>query len=298
MNLSIYGDKKLLDDAEKLIIDLESKLSTTDKNSEIFKLNQDKKAILSDDTVKLLKKSLEFCKKTDGAIDLSIYPVLKQWGFTTGDYKVPDDETISNLLPNVDYNKIKLNANEASLADNMQIDLGSVAKGYTGDKVISLFRKNGVKSVLINLGGNVQALGSKPDGTPWNIAIRDPFSSKNAVAIEIKDKAVITSGVYERYFEQDNQIYWHIIDPKTGAPARNGLVSVTIIGESGLRCDALSTALFVMGREKAIEFWKSHENFDVIFIESDGNISVTQGLKFTATAIDDYKNQNIKIIKK
>lgn len=298
MDLTVYGDEKLLDDAQSRILDLESKLSTTNPQSEVYNLNENSSAVVSDDIINLLKHSLELCKQTKGALDLSIYPIVKEWGFTTGNYHIPDNNKISELLKNVNYNDIKVdfNKNKVVLSDKMQIDFGSVAKGYTGDEIISLFKKQGVKSALLNLGGNVQALGAKPDGKPWNIAIRDPFSEKNAVAVEIIDKAVITSGVYERYFEQDGNIYWHIIDSKTGFPAQNGLVSVSIIGENGLTCDALSTALFVMGKDNAIKFWKEYGGFDAVFIEDNGDISITQGLKFTA--IDDYENKKINIITK
>lgn len=281
MQLTVYGEESLLSKAQMRVSELESKLSVTDENSEICALNHAGSAVLSDDTAQVLARSLELCRRTGGALDLSIYPVVRAWGFTTGEYGVPKEEVLRELLTYVDYTQIDFDetAGQVSLAPGMEIDLGSVAKGYTGDQLMSLLENAGVTSALVNLGGNVQALGAKPDDSPWRIAVQDPFGEGCIGVLEVNNQAVITSGGYERCFEEDGQTYWHIIDPATGSPARSGLASVTIVGECGLLCDGLSTALFVMGYEDAVDFWKCSDDFEMLLVREDGRIALTEGLE-------------------
>ena len=288
MQLTVYGDETLLSDAAARIDELEAELSVTSENSEIHALNQTGSGTLSENAADLLGKALALCDQVGGTLDLSIYPVVRAWGFTTGEYTIPDDDLLSELLAHVDYTKIAFDeeTGQVSLEPGMEIDLGSVAKGYTGDQLISLFQKAGVTSALINLGGNVQALGGKPDGSPWRIAVQNPFGDGYAGVLEVVDQAVITSGGYERYFEENGQTYWHIMDPDTGAPARSGLVSVTIVGDSGLVCDGLSTALFVMGQENAVNFWRETGGFEAVLISEDGKISITEGLEDRFSLLD------------
>ena len=287
MTLRLYagGDESLLEQAEDQVQELESLLSVTGENSEIYALNRDGEAELSPETAELLGAALDLCRRTGGALDISIYPVLRTWGFTTGEYAVPSEDSLSALLPLVDYTRVDLNGSTASLPGGMEIDLGSVAKGYTGDALAHLLKENGVTSALLDLGGNIQAVGAKPDGSPWRVGVRDPEGDGNVGVVEVTDKAVITSGGYERYFEQDGVRYWHILDPKTGKPARNGLASVTVVGENGLLCDALSTALFVMGLDKALDHWRQYQDFEAVFILEDGSVTITAGLEdiFTLT---------------
>lgn len=243
MDLTVYGDEEILDEAETLIGDLEAKLSVTDSGSEIYKLNHEKEAAVSNDTAELILRALELCERTDGALNISIYPIVAEWGFTTGNFHVPDETVIAGLLKNTDYSAIRVERTEngsdvisvVSVGADMSVDLGSVAKGYTGDRISARLREKGVASALLNLGGNVQAVGEKPDGSAWRIAIADPQSSGTYLgSVEIIDKAVITSGGYQRYFEENGVQYHHIIDPSTGYPAAGGLISVTIVGDSGL----------------------------------------------------------------
>lgn len=288
MKLTVYGDESLLSEAAERIQSLESKLSVTSEGSEIYAINQTGSGPLSEDAAALLGKALALCGQTGGALDLSIYPVVRAWGFTTGEYAVPTDDVVSELLTHVDYTKIVFDeaTGQVSLEPGMEIDLGSVAKGYTSDQLISLFRAAGVTSALVNLGGNVHALGSKPDGSPWRIAVQDPLGDGYLGVLDVVDQAVITSGGYERYFEEDGQTYWHIIDPATGAPARSGLISVTIVGDSGLLCDGLSTALFVKGYEDAVDFWREVGGFEMILVLENGQIALTEGLEDQFTLAD------------
>ena len=288
MTLRLYqgGDGSLLDRAEARVRELEAQWSVTEENSEICALNRGGRAELSPETAELLGAALDMCRRTDGALDISTYPVLRAWGFTTGEYSVPGGEAIAALLPLVDYGRVALEAGAAALPPGMEIDLGSVAKGYTGDALAALLKQGGADSALLDLGGNIQAVGSKPDGSPWRVAIRDPAGDGNIGVVEVADQAVVTSGGYERYFEEDGVRYWHIIDPATGWPARSGLASVTVVGESGLLCDGLSTALFVMGREGALEHWRQHRDFEAVLVSEDGSVTITAGLEERFTPAD------------
>ena len=288
MTLRLYegGDENTLDQAEARVRELEAQWSVTEENSEICALNRGGRAELSPETAELLGAALDMCRRTDGALDISTYPVLRAWGFTTGEYSVPGGEAIAALLPLVDYGRVALEAGAAALPPGMEIDLGSVAKGYTGDALAALLKQGGAASALLDLGGNIQAVGSKPDGSPWRVAIRDPAGDGNIGVVEVADQVVVTSGGYERYFEEDGVLYWHIIDPATGWPARSGLTSVTVVGESGLLCDGLSTALFVMGREGALEHWRQHRDFEAVLVSEDGSVTITAGLEGRFTPAD------------
>ena len=304
MELTPKGEngKAACDAAVARIIELEGLLSVTDPESEIYAVNnaQGGAVPLSQDTQTLLRQALEYCAETDGALDISVYPVLRTWGFTTGEYQVPDDASIAALLEHVDYARVELDddAGTVTLPEGMEIDLGSVAKGYTGDQVMQAFRDAGVTSGMISLGGNVQVLGTKEDGSPWRIAVQDPNGEGYVGVIEVVDQAVITSGGYERYFEQNGEVYWHILDPATGRPAHSGVVSATIVGSSGTMCDALSTALFVMGPERAAEFWQSHEGFDFLLVLEDGSLVISDGLYERFTAAEDYADAAVEVIRK
>ena len=263
MDFTIYGESGLINQSESLIASLESLVSVTDADSELYAINQTGSGMLTEEASSLMKQALEICRRTDGALDLSIYPIVRAWGFTTGSYQVPDEAEIQALLPLVDYRKIQYDAatGTVTLPEGMEIDLGSVAKGYAGQLVAQMLRDNGVESALLNLGGNVQTVGAKPDGSPWQIGIKDPQGEDAMMVLSVEDQAVVTSGGYERYFEQDGQTYWHIMDPSTGHPADSGLISVTIVGDEGVVCDGLSTALFVMGLEKAADLWAQSGDF-------------------------------------
>ena len=247
-----------------------------------------------------MEQALEICRRTDGALDLSIYPIVRAWGFTTGSYQVPDEETIQSLLPLVDYTQIQYDAaiGVVTLPEGMEIDLGSVAKGYAGQLVAQMLRNSGVESALLNLGGNVQTVGAKPDGSPWQIGIKDPQGEDAMMVLSVEDQAVVTSGGYERYFEQDGQTYWHIMDPSTGHPADSGLISVTIVGDEGVVCDGLSTALFVMGLEKATDLWAQSGDFEAAFVLSSGEVCITEGLTDRFALTDSYAGTPIRVIRR
>ncbi len=302
MTLSVYAQspaagEALLEEAAGEIRRLEGLLSVTDPGSEIYQVNHGGAVSLSEPVRELLEKALELCRETGGALDVTVYPAVRAWGFTTGEYRVPEEAELSALVENVGYGRVSLDGDRLVLPEGVELDLGSVGKGWTGDRLTALFREAGVSSAIMELGGNVQALGTKPDGAPWRVAVQAPGGGYAGV-LEIADKAVVTSGGYQRYFEQDGETYIHIIDPATGRPARTGLASVTIVADSGLQGDGLSTALFVMGREKAEEFWRRNPDFDFILLGEDGTAAITEGLEECFSLYGGWEGRPLEIIRK
>lgn len=299
MDFRIYGDKTLLQDAQNAITDLEKKVSVTDSDSEIYKINETGSGTLTGNADTLMQTALDMCRRTDGALDISIYPIVKAWGFTTGSYQVPDEATIQSLLSHVDYTQIQYDAatGNITIPDGMTIDLGSIAKGYAGELAAQTLRDKGVTSALLNLGGNVQTIGSKPEGSAWTIGIKDPKNPDTAMmGLSVTDQAVVTSGGYERYFEQDGKTYWHIMDPATGHPAESGLLSVTVVGDKGGICDALSTSLFVMGLDKAYDLWAKSDDFEAVFVNTNGDVYITDGLKNKFSLAQGYEDTSVKVL--
>ena len=273
---------QLIIDAEQEIRRLENLLSVTLENSEVSKLNQaaGKEAVnISEDTKALLEAGKMLGALTGGAFDIAISPVVKAWGFTEAEHHVPSQAELDQLLPLTEFSDVILSDGTAYLQKiGMAVDLGGITKGYASDKVASLLKEKGVESAILSLGGNVYGIGTKPNGDRWEVALANPLDANDYCGlISIKDKAVVTSGGYQRYFEEDGKKYHHIIDPKTGYPAETGLLSVTIISESGMKADVYSTALYVMGMEKALEFWKEHDDFEVIFVTEEGEVVATEG---------------------
>ncbi len=301
MTLKAYcADDEPLNSAQAIIESLEKELSVTSSDSDISRLNnaQGEEIVLNYDCAELIKNALDLCERTSGTLDITIYPILREWGFTTGDYKIPVPENIRSLLTNVNYSAVSAAENSVQLPSGYMIDLGAVAKGYTSDKIISLFKENGITSAIISLGGNVHALGSKPDGSAWKIALTDPNLPQTYIGnLEIVDKAVITSGSYERYFiGDDGTRYCHIISPFDGYPVNNGIASVTVIGDSGVLCDALSTALFVMGKEAAVEHWRKHCDFEMIIITDGGKVFLTEGIHNSFSLSRVYEKSKLEVI--
>lgn len=296
MELTAYGKNaaKGLAGAASVITELEGLLSLTDEGSDVFAINRDGGAEKTDPyTRSLIAEALSLGKMTGGALDITIYPVVKAWGFTTGENNIPSEAELAALLSKVDYRTVRLDGGGVSLPQGAEIDLGAVAKGYAGDMAAQVMRDGGISSAILNLGGNVQTVGARPDGSPWRVAVKNPRSPESADylgIVQVEGMAVVTSGGYERFFERDGEIYWHIIDPATGRPADSGLISVTVVSASGVLCDGLSTALFVMGRDAALALWRESggagSGFDVILVAEDGSVTVTAGLSKSFTLLD------------
>lgn len=285
MSLTVYGDnaETLCANAAHKINELAAKWSVTDERSEIYRANDIGEhistAYVSDETAQLIEYALQMNEQTGGAFDITLYPVLREWGFTTGEYRIPSDERIAELLRKTGSDRVELNGNMLTLTGGAMIDLGGIAKGYTGDILEEYLKSEGAESALLDLGGNIHAVGGKPDGSAWRLGIKDPDGSGNLAVLELRDKAAVTSGGYERYFEgDDGKRYCHILDPETGKPADSGLVSVTIVGDEGRLCDTLSTAVYVMGADRAEALWRERGDFDMVLLTDSGELLVTEGL--------------------
>jgi thiamine biosynthesis lipoprotein len=297
MSLTAYGAKA--EDAVTVAIHeiqrLDAMFSVGNTDSDVTTANMQGSATVSDETAYLVEQSLEISRKTDGAFDITIYPVMELWGFTTKNYKVPQADELQETLKRVSYENVSLKDHELVLKNNAQIDFGGIAKGYTSSRVMQIFKEYGIEHGMVNLGGNVQTLGTKTDGTAWRVAIQSPQGGNQYLGIlETSDQAVITSGGYERYFEENGVTYHHIIDPKTGYPSDSDLTSVTIVCADGTKADALSTSFFVMGLQKAESFYENTDlDFDVILLTKDNQIYISEGIAQNFTS--DY---TVNVLKK
>lgn len=265
---------------------LDALLSVGAADSEISKINCSGAGELSADTRVMVEEAQKLYEETDGAFDITIYPLMELWGFTNDQFAVPTKLELETVRNKTGSEKLSYDPDTAMLqlgaADG--IDLGGIAKGYTSDRLMEIFAEYDLVCGLVSLGGNVQCYGTKPDGSFWRCGIQDPFAADGGGSLmgvlEVADQAVITSGAYERYFmDEDGNKYHHILNPKTGWPAESGLVSVSIVSDSGMLADGLSTALYVMGLEKATAYWQAHtEEFDMILMTDAGDVYVTAPL--------------------
>lgn len=300
MTFTAYGEdaQAALQEAEECIQQVEGLWSVTDKDSEIYQANHSggQPVTVSEETAEIISFALEMAQRTGGALDPTIYPVLTAWGFTTDSKQVPSQQQIAQLLEQVGYDRIQINGSELTVPDGMELDLGAVGKGYTADLVTEILRRHGVSSALISLGGNIQAIGSRPDGSDWRLGIRAPWESGNLGVLTVSDAAVVTSGGYENYFDDEQgNIYWHILDPSTGYPADSGLQSVTIVGREGKMCDALSTALFVMGAQSAEQYWRENGGFEMLLVTDSGEILITEGIAENFT-LNEGRTETVRVL--
>lgn len=289
MQITLYGayQEEAAEAATAEINRLERLLSRTRSDSQISALNAhagDGVSIpLDPATFELLSLAQDCTKETDHAFDMTIAPLMDAWGFGGQQYQVPSREELQSLLLLVDGEKLLLDPETSTgrLADpGMSIDLGAIAKGYTARRLLALLASYEIDSAKLELGGNITALGTRYDGQPWRIAVRDPKAADSYLCVlPLVDATASTSGGYERYFEQDGVTYHHIIDPATGFPADSGVLSVTVISADAVQNDAFSTALFIMGADQAVAFWQEHEGFEFILAKADGTVLVTEGLE-------------------
>lgn len=301
MTFTVYGEngEAALAQAVNKITELEGLWSVTDTNSDIYAVNHSggKTVSVDEKTGELIAFALHMAEETEGTLEPTIYPVLAAWGFTTGENRVPSENEIGELLESVGYDRVRAESGSITLEAGSMLDLGAVGKGYAGDEAIQALRESGVTSALLDIGGNIQAIGTKPDGSRWRVGLKDPFSEGVLGVIGIADEAVVTSGCYERYFiGEDGKKYGHIIDPATGYPAESGLASVTVTGSEGKLCDALSTALYVMGPESAQDYWQRHRDFDMILVTEDGDVLVTEGIKDRFSLQGEYSGRTVTVI--
>lgn len=281
MSVQIAGDfseeemQKHLSTIEARIRELENIFSVTLQGSDLYRVNNyagETITIENKDFINILSEALSYEQLTDRAFSPRLYKISREWGFTTGNYKVPEDFLIKSYLEEIDASEIFVTDGNVIKTNGVMLDFGAIAKGYATDCIVEYIKENDIPKAIINLGGNVYVHGSRDENTGWSVGIADPFADRLLGIIDITDACVVTSGNYERYFEQNGVRYNHIIDSQTGYPAENSLASVTIISTDASYADALSTALFVMGTEKAIDFWKNNAGFEFILVTEDKEI--------------------------
>lgn len=285
--ITIYEGGKdpeaIIDGAFDLCRSEERIFSRTVSGSEIDQINQAGGAPVevSTETAALLKKALDYAVLSDGRFDITIAPVSGLWDFTAEEPKAPDHEAVAAALTAVDYRGLSVEGTTVTLKNpSAAIDLGGIAKGYIADKCAAYLREQGVTSAIVDLGGNIVTIGQKTDGTDFNIGVQAPFSQSLAAVVPSRDGAVVTSGVYERFFEEDGVRYHHILDPETGYPADTGLLSVTILTESAVDADALSTTCFLLGLEDGLALAEKLEGVEAIFIDEDRVLHATSGADY------------------
>lgn len=283
MTLTAYGPngQEAVEEAARELWRLDALWSVGNPNSEISRLNAQGQGGASEDTLALLERAQALSRETNGLFDPTVYPLVELWGFPTDHPHVPGPADIANLLPLVDSQQMTLTGEGVVLGPGQKLDLGGIAKGFASARVMDIFRTCGVTSGMVYLGGNVQTLGSRPDGSAWRVALRDPEGDARSYlgVLSVSDKAVITSGGYERFFEENGQRYIHILDPRTGYPAQSDLQSATVISADGVLADALSTALYIMGSQEAADFWGQRaDQFDMVLLTQSGELLVTQGV--------------------
>ena len=303
MNLTVYGENAAaaLESAEKKLHTLdEAVLSRTAEGSELYALNASNGETVeygADDILPaLIETALTISDATEGAFDPTLAPVLDAWGFTKDSRRVPSADELKELLSHTGCGKVALEKTAdgwtVTLLDGAQLDLGGIAKGYAADLLRAQLEKEGVTSATLDLGGDVFVMGRKTDGSDWRIAVKDPADTESYLGVvSAADKFIVTSGVYERYFEENGVRYHHILDPKTGCPAESGLVSVTVLCENGAWADALSTACFVLGPDGALalrdDLADQGTDFELILVTDDGRVLYTDGLADAFTPNDE-----------
>lgn len=290
MTLTAYGNRAEagLNSAEAVISSLDSMLDPELPTSTVYAINnaEGSNVVVSGQVATMISTAKTVYDQTDGALDLTIYPLIKRWGFVDGKYYVPTAEEIASDLALRCFDKLVLNSFPSSgsysvtLPAGGQLSFGAVAKGCASANAIDAMRQAGVTSGIVSLGGNVQTLGLKPDGTNWNVAIQDPNNTSSYLGvISVGETAVITSGSYQRNFTDLNgNFYHHILNPSTGYPASTSLLSATVICEDGVMADCLSTALFALGETRALNYWRTYGGFEMILVTTDNRIVCTKGL--------------------
>ena len=303
VTVTIYDsqDRELLTECMNRCDKYEKIFSRTASDSELYQLNHreltpvagtEDTFQVSDPLAELIRKGLYYSELSEGAFDIAIEPLTSLWDFTAEDPQVPEDRLIQEALTKCDYHNVSVSDNNEVIlkTEDTAIELGAIAKGYIADRLKDYLISQGVKSAIINLGGNVLCIGGKPDDSSFKIGIQKPFAdrSETIAVMDIKDKSVVSSGVYERCFEQDGTLYHHLLNPRTGYPYDNGLIAVTIISDESVDGDALSTTCFALGLEDGMKLAESLDNVQAFFVTSDYEIHYTKDFqkKITVTETD------------
>ena len=298
ISLSVYGGEDSCAKIREKAHELDGELSAVDEKSGIYALNRDGSAVMSEEAIGLIERSLRLSREMEGYFDITVYPAVKEWGFTTGEYNVPDDERLKELAEQIDFSAVRIEGDTISLPEGYAVDLGAIAKGHLADKAKEILVEDKVDGAVLNLGGTVLLYGKKPDGSDFKVGIADPENTAAYFGyLRLGEGVVATSGGYERYFEKDGKRYIHILDPKTAKPVDNGVLSVTVFCAEGAKADALSTALFVMGKDMAEEYYREKDGFEYVLLTDGGELLISEGLSDSFSLNEAY-NYDIKTIKR
>ena len=284
VTISAQCSAKLLKSVEDRCTYFENKFSRTVEGSDIWNINNagGEPVEVAPETAAVIKDALGYAKASDGLFDITIGAVSSLWDFVEG--VKPDDAAIQAALPHVDYRCVKVDGTTVTLTDpDAKLDLGGIAKGYITDDLVSMLREGGCKNASLSLGGNVYVMGKSFDGDAWNVGVQDPNGEQNDVIATVKacNRSLVTSGLYERSFEQDGTLYYHILDPKTGYPATTDLKSASIMTKSSVDGDAYSTILFLLGHDRAMELIENDERFEGgVLVDMDDNATKSAGSTF------------------
>lgn len=282
MQITAYGAgaQEAVQAAQAEVYRLDALLSCRSESTELARCNAGQSK-LSAETARLVESALVLAAQTDGAYDPTLGVLTAAWGFDSGTYRVPDEAERAEALTHCGTEKVTIKGNDVYLTDGVQLDLGGIGKGYAASRVRKIMEESGVSSAIVSLGGNVCAIGAKPDGSDWQIGLQDPRNTAQYFAVvSVRDTSVVTSGGYQRYFEQNGVRYHHILDAATGAPAESGLLSVSVVCADDTMADALSTALYVMGLERGMEFWRfGGAEFEAVWMTDSGAVWITSGLR-------------------
>ncbi len=288
VKVTLYGSgsDEIAGRAVDMCSEYERIFSRTDEDSMLYRLNNagsltrkeaaDDKGF--DELTALVRSGIEYGKLTDGALDITIEPVSSLWKFGTDEAALPDAGQIADALTKVDYSKVEVTDDTIEL-NGCRLDLGATAKGYIAGKICDYLKKEGVTGAIVDLGGNISCIGTKADGTGFTVGIKEPFDEEGqmSLALDLSDMNIVTSGVYERYFYDNDKLYHHILNPATGYPCENGMLSVTVISADAAQCDALSTGCFVLGMDKAKELVEGLDGVYAVFIDDNYDVYYTKG---------------------
>ncbi len=286
ISITLYTEN----DAEQLFKEVfqecqryENLFSVNIENSDVWRINNSggSPVEVAEETLELIQYAKEYSELSQGVFDITVKPLSDLWDYNNPNPKIPQRDEIQDALKSVGYQNIEIQGNKIIVRNNAKLELGGIAKGYIADKLVELLKNKGIKHGLINLGGNIAVIGTKPDGSPWKLGIQKPFGTNSEImdVLELTKGSLVTSGVYQRNFIIDNKIYHHIIDPFTGYPTDNGLYSVTILSDDSFRCDALSTVCLILGLEKGMELVESLAETEAVFVTDTYEVFKSSGLK-------------------
>lgn len=289
INIKLYDKSSddMFTDMFAIINDIEEKMSINIEESEVSKINKNagKEPVkVSDETFEVIKRGEYYSNLSEGHFDITIGPLVQLWGIGSESAKVPSQKEIDEAVSKIDYTKILIDEKEQTVLlteEGMVIDLGGIAKGYVADKIAEYLKSKNVNSAIINLGGNIFALGSKTTGENWGIGVQNPFDARGDyfAVLKVSNKSIVTSGVYERFLEVDGKTYHHILSPFNGYPVDNKLMSVTIIADNSIDADGLSTTLFILGKDKGMNLIESLDGVDAIFVNTDKRVFLSSGIE-------------------